>query len=122
MHLPVCNWRNSIFFNVVSRRRRYSKAACLKPWMHLLSLTIGGIILGLMPCGRRRYNSSLIREQKAIVISIPDKRRDSEAARLKRTLILLLDAASANVSKNVELSWLLPAVHYICGYYHQHLI
>ena len=73
--------------------------------MNLLSLTIGGIILGSMPCGRRRYKSYLIGEYKnAAFISTLDKRRDSEAARLKRTLILLFDAASTNVSKKVELS------------------
>jgi len=79
-----------------------------------------------MPYGWCRYNSSLIGEcEKAVFISTLDKRRDSEAARFKRTLIILFEAASANVSK--KLSYLGDylgqlTVLYICGYYHQRLI
>jgi len=73
--------------------------------MHLLSLTIEGIILGSRPFGRCKYNSSFIEEYKnAVLISTLDNIRDSEAARLKRTLMLLCETASANVSKKVELS------------------
>jgi len=42
--------------------------------------------------------------RNAVLISTLDNIRDSEAARLKRTLMLLCEAASANVSKKVELS------------------
>ena len=80
-------------------RRRHSKATCL---------TVG-IILGSRPCGRRKYNFSLIEEYKnAVLISTLDNNRDSEAARLRRTLMLLCGAASANASKKLELSWWFP--------------
>jgi len=73
--------------------------------MHLLSLTIEGIKVGSRPCGRRKYNCSLIGEYKnAVLISTLDNNRDLEAARLKRTSMLLCKAASANGSKKLELS------------------
>jgi len=96
-------------FKVLSRSKRHSNAACYKPWIHFWSLKMRGIIKGSKPWGRWRYNTSFIGEYRnAFFISILERIRDSEAAILNHTLILLWDAASAKVSKNVESSWWLP--------------
>ena len=61
---------------------------------------------GLRPLGRRRYKTSLMGEYKnAVLISILDNSRDSDAEILNKTLMLLFEAASASVSKKAESSW-----------------
>ena len=71
----------------------------------------------MRPVGRRRYKTSLIGEYRnAVLISILDKMSDSDAAMLNNTLILLLDAASANVSKKVDSSNCLGRLVELCIY------